>query len=85
MLQAILVKFEQYYALLNSTGFDPIIERWKELSDIIGMRVKVDVINKTHIGQVIDVDRDGILILEDDNKQVHRIFSGDVTRLRPKQ
>jgi biotin-(acetyl-CoA carboxylase) ligase len=40
------------------------MKRWKELADIIGKQIRVDVIGKTHIGKVIDVDNDGMLILK---------------------
>jgi biotin-(acetyl-CoA carboxylase) ligase len=36
-----------------------------------------------HTGTVAAVDDDGVLILNDDRGVVHRILSGDVTRLRP--
>ncbi|MBW2737717.1 MAG: hypothetical protein JRE64_02475, partial [Deltaproteobacteria bacterium] len=41
-----------------------------------------DVIGKTHIGKVVDVDNDGVLILKDDQGRLQRIFSGDVTLAR---
>jgi biotin-(acetyl-CoA carboxylase) ligase len=45
-------------------------------------QIRVDVIGKTHIGKVIDVDNDGVLILKDDQGRLQRIFSGDVTLAR---
>ena len=35
------------------------MKRWKELADIIGKQIKIDVVGKTHIGEVMDVDNDG--------------------------
>ncbi len=58
------------------------MKRWKELADIIGKQIKVDVIGKTHTGKVVDVDNDGVLILKDDQGRLQRIFSGDVTLAR---
>lgn len=36
----------------------------------------LDVIGKTHIGKVVDVDNDGVLILKNDQGMLQRIFSG---------
>ncbi len=79
LIQAYLKWYETYYEMFKTKGFKPIIHRWKELTDFIGQRIKVDMIGKKHIGNVVDVDHDGVLILKDDQGESHRIFSGDVT------
>ena len=68
--------------MFKKNDFEPIMKRWKELADIIGKQIKVDVIGKTYIGKVTDVDNDGVLILKDDQGRLQRIFSGDVTLAR---
>jgi len=78
LIQAYLKCYDNYYEILKRNGFAPIMKRWKEFSDIIGRRVTVDVIGKKHIGKVVDIDDDGVLILKDDQSRFHRIFSGDV-------
>jgi BirA family transcriptional regulator, biotin operon repressor / biotin---[acetyl-CoA-carboxylase] ligase len=81
-IQHYLKLYEKYYDMFKKNDFEPIMKRWKELADIIGKQIKVDVIGKTHIGKVIDVDNDGVLILKDDQGRLQRIFSGDVTLAR---
>ena len=71
--------YEKYYEIFTKTGFEPVIQRWKELSDIIGHMVIAEVSGKKYLGEVHDIDNDGILILKDKNKNLRRIFSGDVT------
>jgi BirA family biotin operon repressor/biotin-[acetyl-CoA-carboxylase] ligase len=78
LLQEYLKRFEAYYNLYKKTGFDPIIERWKELSNIIGKKVEVEVIGNRFIGEAVNIDGDGALILKDDQGGVHRIVSGDI-------
>lgn len=78
----LLKDFEVCYEQLKNQGFTPIMEQWRSMSDIIGQRVYVDVLNTRHTGTVEAVDDDGVLILKDDLGEVHRIFSGDVTRVR---
>ena len=82
LIQHYLKLYEKYYDMFKKNDFEPIMKRWKELADIIGKEIKVDVIGKTHIGKVIDVDNDGVLILKDDQGVLQRIFSGDVTLAR---
>ena len=79
LVQAFLHWFEKYYEILKKEGFTSVIERWHELADIIGRKIRVDGIGKTYSGEVLNVDDDGVLILKDDNGDTHRIISGDVT------
>jgi BirA family biotin operon repressor/biotin-[acetyl-CoA-carboxylase] ligase len=81
LIQAILKRFETHYRTLQDEGFEPIRKRWKELSDIIGRRISVDMIGKVRRGRAVDIDTDGVLILEDDQGGLQRIASGDVTLL----
>ena len=78
LIRAYLKCYDKYYEIPKKSGFEPIMKRWKEFSDIIGRRVAVDVIGKKHVGSVVDIDNDGVLILKDDQARFHRIFSGDV-------
>lgn len=71
--------YEKYYEILKQIGFEPVITRWKELTNIIGLMVIAEVAGKKYIGEVHDIDQDGVLILKDKKRNLHRIFSGDVT------
>ncbi len=83
LLCVLLENFETRYEQLKAEGFGPIMDQWRRMTDIIGQKVFVDVMDRRHYGTVTAVDDDGVLILEDDHGQTHRIFSGDVTRVRP--
>ncbi len=85
LLCALLENFETCYEQLKTEGFGPIMEQWRQMTDIIGKRIYVDVMDTRHIGTVAAVDDDGVLILQDDQGRIHRIFSGDVTRVRPNE
>ena len=69
---------EKYYRILRECGFEPILRRWKELTNTIGKRVVVEMIDKRYTGVVRDVDKEGVLILQDEKGEFHRILSGDV-------
>jgi BirA family biotin operon repressor/biotin-[acetyl-CoA-carboxylase] ligase len=79
LLRAYLEWLEIYYETFTTKGFDPVMKRWKHLSDIIGRRIRVDLIDRVRIGEVMDADKDGFLILRDDEGTLERIISGDVT------
>ena len=82
LLCDLLKEFEICYDQLKVDGFRPIMAQWRDLTDIIGQHVYVDVLGTRHTGMVEAVDDDGVLILRDGRGEIHRIFSGDVTRVR---
>jgi len=81
MARRILEKLEENYILLKTKGFKPIIEEWKNLSSMIGARIKVIQQNRTLEGQVHDIDSDGALIVRLGSGVLERISSGDVVAL----
>ena len=81
LLRAFLEWLEIYYEAFKTKGFDPILNRWKHLADIIGRRISVDLMDNVRVGKVLDVDKDGFLILQDRTGTIERIISGDVTLL----
>ncbi len=82
LIRAYLHFHEKYYKIFQKNGYEPIIERWKELSNMFGRNIMVNVLGKEYSGEVIDMDNDGALILKDNQGNLHRVFSGDVTLLR---
>lgn len=79
LVRACLEQFEKYYKMFKENEFSFIMHRWKQLSDIIGKKIMVDVVGQEHRGEVVDIDDDGVLILKDGHGRRQRIFSGDVT------
>ncbi len=71
--------YEKYYEIFTTIGFEPVIQRWKEFSNIIGNMVIAELAGRKYSGEVHDIDNDGILILKDKKGGLHRIFSSDVT------
>ncbi len=78
LVRRFLKRFEECYSLITGQGFKAIMDRWKALSDIIGRDVAVDLIGSRIRGRVEDVDGDGILVVRDEQGEVHRVISGDV-------
>jgi len=82
LTRRILENLEENYNLLKERGFDPIIEVWKELSAMLGSRVKVMMQNRGFEGQVQNIDQDGALIVRRDSGILEKISSGDITMIR---
>jgi BirA family biotin operon repressor/biotin-[acetyl-CoA-carboxylase] ligase len=81
LLRRYLEQFEYYYNIFCAEGFNPVLQRWRALTDMLGCRVRVDRIGTQCVGEVSDFDQEGFLILRDESGRSIRIFSGDVTFL----
>ena len=77
--RAFLEGFEGWYGVLQDAGFEPVLERWRQFSAVTGRRVVVETLGDRIEGTALDINRDGLLIVEDEKGQLHRIYSGDVT------
>jgi BirA family transcriptional regulator, biotin operon repressor / biotin---[acetyl-CoA-carboxylase] ligase len=79
LLRTYLEKLEGYYGLFRERHFEPIRERWLDLARIIGKQVKIAGVGHTYEGEVVDIDRNGFLILKSLDGAVERILAGDVS------
>ena len=82
LTRKVLEDLEEEYLLLSKGGFPKIVEEWKELSHMLGSRVRVVLSNREFEGQAIDVDKDGTLLVRTDNGFIEKVFSGDVMMVR---
>ncbi|MDO8535429.1 MAG: biotin--[acetyl-CoA-carboxylase] ligase [Candidatus Omnitrophota bacterium] len=82
LTKKVLEKLEEYYNLMKIEGFEPIIEIWKDLSSMIGSRVKVSLHGKTFEGLAHDINPDGALVIRTESGVLEKVSSGDVTMVR---
>ncbi|MDP3804615.1 MAG: biotin--[acetyl-CoA-carboxylase] ligase [Candidatus Omnitrophota bacterium] len=82
LTQRILENLEENYTRLKREGFEPIIDEWKDLSTMLGSRVKVVLQNRTFEGQARDLDGDGSLIVRRDSGIMEKVSSGDIIMVR---
>lgn len=67
------------YQQWHDYGFEEIRKLWIERSGSIGKTVLVRLMNEEFSGRVLDLDHDGALVLEcDDKKMPRRVTAGDV-------
>ncbi len=76
--RALLEEFERLYEMFTGRGIEPIVPLWKELSGIIGKRGMVELFNGTVEGKIIDLDKNGSLVIMDSNGREHRVVTGDI-------
>lgn len=81
LLQGILTEFESLYGSLVESGFEPLRQTWKDLSNTIGENVVVTLPSGQVKGLAEDIDSDGALILKKADGAVERIVAG-VVKLR---
>jgi len=84
LLQDILFEFESLYEELTRSGFEPVRDKWKTLSNTIGEKVVVSLPNGQIKGTAVDIDADGALILQKDDGSFEKIIAG-VVKLRKLQ
>lgn len=74
LTKAIIDRVEYYYYELLSTGKTlEIIDLWKKNSDIIGKKGVVYDGNKKVVGKVIDIDKDGSLLMKLEDSSIKRV------------
>lgn len=83
VLQGLLARLERHYFDLLAGSFEGILLKGKSLSLIIGQELRLDTINGFLVGQALDIDENGFLLVRDQSGIVHTIFSGEVTILPP--
>jgi len=78
LVRSLLERYEKEYMSFLQKGPAPMLDRWKALSRTLGKRIQVDTPQGRRTGTARDLDRDGGLLLEDDQGRMFTIISGDV-------
>jgi BirA family biotin operon repressor/biotin-[acetyl-CoA-carboxylase] ligase len=78
---ALLSRLEQWLDRHAADGFQPVRERWRELSGTLGRQVRVVAGDGDVTGVAEDIDEVGALLVRAQDG-VHRILAGDVQLLR---
>jgi BirA family biotin operon repressor/biotin-[acetyl-CoA-carboxylase] ligase len=81
VLQGLLERLENHYFELLGGNFANTLEKGKSLSMVIGRELQLDTINGFIVGQAIDIDDNGFLIMRDQSGTIHTIMSGEISIL----
>ncbi|SES80594.1 biotin--[acetyl-CoA-carboxylase] ligase [Anaerobranca gottschalkii] len=79
LLIEILNCIQKYYQLFLTDKREDILIINKEQSTLLGKRIIISSFKGKEEGFAKDIGNDGSLIIEDDNKQIRKVFSGDVS------
>lgn len=78
LLQHILRNFEKYYELYLDRGFGPLKVIWESYVTSIGKTIIARTISGEFIGKALGITEEGVLKLQDDNGQIHYVYSADI-------
>lgn len=70
--------FLKYYNLIKNNNYKKIIDETKKHSLLIEKNIKIKTLNKTHIGKVIDIDKNCRLIIKKYDNKIIKIIEGDI-------
>lgn len=79
ILASFLNRFEELYDDYHANGFDDIKRNWEEMSLTMHQNVRVQQLNRTLEGAATGIDELGALLLLQENGEIVRCYSGDVT------
>ena len=78
IFQEVLRSLENWYEVLKKGGSAPILKRWKELSAMMGQRVRIKDLGNFIEGEAVDLADDGGLLIKKDNGEMIKRMAGDV-------
>ncbi|MCL7745940.1 biotin--[acetyl-CoA-carboxylase] ligase [Halalkalibacter alkaliphilus] len=78
VISAVLNEFEQLYDLYLKEGFTTIRSLWEAYSLSIGTYIYARTMREVIYGYAKGITNDGVLLLEDEQGQEHKIYSADI-------
>ncbi|MBN2255046.1 MAG: biotin--[acetyl-CoA-carboxylase] ligase [Deltaproteobacteria bacterium] len=72
---------ERWYGEYHQNGFEPIRDTWLTYAGIVGRQIRVNRPDDIQKGTVLGIDEYGALLIHDDEKNVKRVLSGDISLL----
>lgn len=70
---------ENCFQELIDQGFGALRNEWREYCINIGREVTVTGLNEVIEGRAVDIDQDGLLIVQDQEGRIQKVVAGDVT------
>jgi BirA family biotin operon repressor/biotin-[acetyl-CoA-carboxylase] ligase len=81
LFQSILESLEKYCDQLDTQGFDPVLNRWKQYAGFLSKKILVHCEKGIVRGAADDVDEEGALVLRLENGSLRRFIVGAVSLL----
>lgn len=77
-------RLEEWLDLHHEVGFEPVRQRWMELSSTLGQEVRVRTDRAELRGVAEDIDAAGALLVRTPEGRLERVLAGDVEQVRPR-
>jgi BirA family transcriptional regulator, biotin operon repressor / biotin---[acetyl-CoA-carboxylase] ligase len=81
---ALWSRLEEWLDLHHEVGFEPVRQRWVELSGTLGQQVRVRTDRSELRGVAEDIDESGALLVRTPDGRLERVLAGDVEQVRPR-
>ncbi len=81
LLCNLMKNVEASYDLFKNRKFVAILDDWRKLSGFLGSYVRILDGRRTIEGTALDLDTDGALMIRLKDHNIHKVISGDVTRI----
>lgn len=78
LVRAVLQELESAYQTYLTHGFAPIRQAWKEQNITLGRTVRIIAGQSVQVGQAVDMDGRGALVLRTEDQQETMITAGEV-------
>lgn len=80
LLQGILHCLEEEYLQFQKQGVVKILDKWRHFSLTLGRRVRLSTSTKKPqlVGEAMDIDCDGGLLIRQDSGLIERVMAGDI-------
>lgn len=82
LAKELLRQIEEQYFLFKEEGFGEIVSEWRNLSSMLGNRVKIVCQEKKMEGYAVDLDLSGALVIRQDSGFTEKVLAGDVILVR---
>lgn len=78
LVKRILENLEKYYLLYLEKGFAPLKLLWESYAVSLGKDIIARTISGNISGKALGITEEGVLKIEDQNGQIHKIYSADI-------
>lgn len=78
LIARILENWEKLYQHYCEHGFELIKTLWETYAISIGKQIVARTLNGSFQGEAVGITHEGVLLLKDENGQVHKIYSADI-------
>ena len=82
LLLLVCERFEAWYEIFLRDGFAPVREGWLARAEMAGKRIRVLFRDEVREGAFAGIERDGALLIADEQGAVSRITAGDATVMK---